>query len=113
MTATLARTDIERTVRDVLGRRFAAGARSKPNPLVVNISASPWQRGKEATRLAMLQQVARDESMPLVQVNMTGANDELIFDGAGSDRAQPSVRWPRLERFHGLYRPLPVVAALF
>ena len=39
MTATLARTDIERTVRDVLGRRFAAGARSKPNPLVVNISA--------------------------------------------------------------------------
>jgi NAD+ synthetase len=49
--------------------------------LIVNISASPWQRGKEATRLAMLQRVARDENVPLVQVNMTGANDELIFDG--------------------------------
>jgi len=49
--------------------------------LVVNISASPWQRGKEATRLAMLQRVARDERVPLVQVNMVGANDELIFDG--------------------------------
>jgi NAD+ synthetase len=49
--------------------------------LVVNISASPWQRGKEATRLAMLQRVARDEHVPLVQVNMVGANDELIFDG--------------------------------
>jgi len=49
--------------------------------LIVNISASPWQRGKEATRLAMLQRVARDEHVPLVQVNMVGANDELIFDG--------------------------------
>jgi NAD+ synthetase len=49
--------------------------------LIVNISASPWQRGKEATRLAMLQRVARDEIVPLVQVNMVGANDELIFDG--------------------------------
>ena len=49
--------------------------------LVVNISASPWQRGKEATRLAMLQRVARDERVPLVQVNVVGGNDELIFDG--------------------------------
>jgi NAD+ synthetase len=49
--------------------------------LIVNISASPWQRGKEATRLAMLQRVARDEKVPLVQVNSVGANDELIFDG--------------------------------
>ncbi len=49
--------------------------------LIVNISASPWQRGKEATRLAMLQRVARDEKVPLVQVNMVGANDELVFDG--------------------------------
>jgi NAD+ synthetase len=49
--------------------------------LVLNISASPWHRGKEATRLKMLQRVARDEHVPLVQVNTVGANDELIFDG--------------------------------
>src|SRR5271170_1992467 len=49
--------------------------------LIVNISASPWERGKEATRLAMLQRAARDERVPLVQVNVVGANDELIFDG--------------------------------
>jgi NAD+ synthetase len=54
----------------------AAGAE-----LVVNLSASPWERGKEARRLAMLQRVARDEKVPLVQVNMVGGNDELIFDG--------------------------------
>jgi len=49
--------------------------------LILNISASPWHAGKEKTRLEMLQRVARDENVPLVQVNVGGANDELIFDG--------------------------------
>lgn len=49
--------------------------------LVINISASPWSAGKEKIRLDMLQRVARDEKTPLVQVNLVGANDELIFDG--------------------------------
>jgi NAD+ synthase (glutamine-hydrolysing) len=66
----------QRYRRDPVRELVDAGAK-----LIVNISASPWQRGKEAIRLAMLQQVARDESVPLVQVNMVGANDELIFDG--------------------------------
>jgi NAD+ synthetase len=49
--------------------------------IILNISASPWHDGKEKTRLAMLQRVARDERVPLAQVNLAGANDELIFDG--------------------------------
>lgn len=49
--------------------------------LILNLSASPWSTGKERTRLAMLQRVARDERVPLVQVNAVGANDDLIFDG--------------------------------
>ena len=49
--------------------------------MILNISASPWHDGKERTRLAMLQRVARDEKIPLAQVNAVGANDELIFDG--------------------------------
>jgi NAD+ synthase (glutamine-hydrolysing) len=48
---------------------------------IINLSASPWHRGKEQTRLRMLQKVARDEKVPLVQVNTVGANDELLFDG--------------------------------
>jgi NAD+ synthetase len=55
---------------------IAAGA-----DLIVNLSASPWHRSKERTRLAMLQRVASDEHVPLVQVNLVGGNDELIFDG--------------------------------
>jgi len=49
--------------------------------IILNLSASPWHDGKERTRLEMLRRVARDEKVPLVQVNSVGANDELIFDG--------------------------------
>jgi len=49
--------------------------------LILNLSASPWHAGKERTRAAMLQRVAFDEGVPLVQVNLVGGNDELIFDG--------------------------------
>jgi NAD+ synthetase len=62
--------------RDPVRELIAQGAE-----VVVNVSASPWHAGKERTRLAMLQRVARDERVPLVQVNLIGANDELIFDG--------------------------------
>ena len=62
--------------RDPVKELIAQGA-----DLLLNLSASPWSEGKEQTRLAMLQRIARDERVPLVQVNLVGANDELIFDG--------------------------------
>jgi len=49
--------------------------------IILNLSASPWHDGKERMRLEMLRRVARDEKIPLAQVNAVGANDELIFDG--------------------------------
>jgi NAD+ synthase (glutamine-hydrolysing) len=49
--------------------------------MILNLSASPWCDGKEKTRLEMLRRTARDEKIPLAQVNLVGANDELIFDG--------------------------------
>ena len=49
--------------------------------IILNLSASPWHDGKERMRLEMLRRVARDEKVPLAQVNLVGANDELIFDG--------------------------------
>jgi NAD+ synthetase len=62
--------------RDPVKELVAQGAN-----IILNISASPWHAGKEQSRLEMLQRVARDERVPLVQVNSVGANDELIFDG--------------------------------
>jgi len=52
LAATLARAEIERTVRDVLARRFGADdARPKPNPLVVNISARHVHLTEEHVRV--------------------------------------------------------------
>jgi len=62
--------------RDPVHELRAAGAE-----LILNLSASPWHAGKDETRLAMLARVACDEGVPVVQVNLVGGNDELIFDG--------------------------------
>ncbi len=62
--------------RDPIKELVAAGSE-----IILNLSASPWHAGKERTRLAMLERIAHDEEVPLLQVNLIGANDELIFDG--------------------------------
>jgi NAD+ synthetase len=62
--------------RDPVKELIAQGAE-----LILNVSASPWHDGKERGRLEMLRRVARDEGIPLAQVNAIGAQDELIFDG--------------------------------
>jgi NAD+ synthetase len=62
--------------RDPVRELVAQGAE-----IILNLSASPWNSGKERTRLEMLRRVARDEKIPLAEVNLVGANDELIFDG--------------------------------
>ncbi len=62
--------------RDPVKEAISQGA-----DIILNVSASPWSVGKETVRLEMLRRVARDEKIPLAQVNLIGANDELIFDG--------------------------------
>ncbi|HEX4349779.1 MAG TPA: NAD+ synthase, partial [Verrucomicrobiae bacterium] len=63
-------------LRDPVKELISQGAE-----VILNISASPWSDGKERTRLEMFRRLARDERIPLAQVNAVGANDELIFDG--------------------------------
>jgi NAD+ synthase (glutamine-hydrolysing) len=49
--------------------------------VLVNISASPFQVGKESLRHRLLLPHAQKHKVPLVYVNQVGGNDELIFDG--------------------------------
>ena len=51
--------------------------------VLINISASPFQVGKEELRHRLFQSHARKYGLPLVYVNQVGGNDELIFDGRG------------------------------
>src|SRR6266850_4066783 len=55
----------------------AAGAK-----LILNISASPWNLGKNALRRDMLSNLAAKARRPLLLCNLVGGNDELVFDGA-------------------------------
>lgn len=49
--------------------------------LLINISASPFQSGKDETRFRLLANHALKHKLTLIYVNQVGANDELIFDG--------------------------------
>ncbi len=49
--------------------------------LILNISASPYWRGKRSTREQMLSSIAHEYRIPVVMVNQVGGNDSLVFDG--------------------------------
>jgi NAD+ synthase (glutamine-hydrolysing) len=49
--------------------------------LMVNISASPYNVGKEEVRFSLVSAHARRHGTPFLYVNQVGANDELVFDG--------------------------------
>jgi NAD+ synthase (glutamine-hydrolysing) len=49
--------------------------------LIVNASASPYQRGKGLERERMLGQRARDNLCAVAFCNLVGGQDELVFDG--------------------------------
>ncbi len=50
--------------------------------LLINMSASPFQVGKESLRFHLMQAHAKKAGMPFIYVNQVGGNDELIFDGS-------------------------------
>ena len=55
------------------------GAR-KPG-LVLVPNGSPYERNKDDVRLALVQKRAKEVGAPLAYVNMTGGQDDLVFDG--------------------------------
>lgn len=66
-------------------------ASNQPNPitalapfkpeLLINLSASPYGRGKQQQRQMLAAAAARELQCAVVYVNQVGGNDELIFDG--------------------------------
>ena len=62
--------------RDPIGELASKGA-----SLFINISASPFEIGKEEIRYQLIRSHAQRHKVPFVFVNQIGGNDELIFDG--------------------------------
>ncbi len=49
--------------------------------LVLVPNGSPYERNKDDMRLALVQKRAKEVGAPLAYVNMTGGQDDLVFDG--------------------------------
>ena len=93
----------------------------------INISASPFQVGKEEVRYRLFREHAQKCRVPLIYVNQVGGNDELIFDGRSLvfDRAgEPLAILPafteavvtvdlRLPGTPGLYHPQERIATVY
>ncbi len=50
--------------------------------LLLNLSASPFHLGKQGLRRQMLSTLSTGSGVPVVQCNLVGGNDDLVFDGA-------------------------------
>ena len=48
---------------------------------IVNLSASPFSKGKSTHRIKTIQRVTKKLSAPMLYTNLVGAQDEIIFDG--------------------------------
>lgn len=56
--------------------------RNHPVDLLINLSASPYHRGKLSQRTQALAKTAHRLNTPLLYCNLIGGQDELVFDGA-------------------------------
>ena len=62
--------------KDPVATLVAAGAKA-----ILNLSASPFQVGKPASRTEMIRSQAKKHGVPFYYCNAVGGNDQLVFDG--------------------------------
>ena len=65
--------------QDPMDATLQAGAE-----LLVNLSASPYEREKPQMRRGMLKAHAQKHNVPVIYCNQVGGNDSLLFDGNSS-----------------------------
>jgi len=72
--------------------------------VIVSINASPFNKSKMGERCRMVSHRAKAAGLPIVFVNLVGANDGVIFDGASivtDGRGQIIMQAPPFEEFYG------------
>ncbi|HEX8456202.1 MAG TPA: NAD+ synthase [Pyrinomonadaceae bacterium] len=72
--------------------------------LIVSINASPFNKSKMGQRCSMVSHRAKAAGVPIVFVNLVGANDGVIFDGASivtDGKGQIILQAPPFREFYG------------
>jgi NAD+ synthase (glutamine-hydrolysing) len=72
--------DIGIAICEDIWHSLADLASRKPGVVLVP-NGSPYERNKDDVRLALVQKRAQEIGAPLAYVNMTGGQDDLVFDG--------------------------------
>jgi NAD+ synthase (glutamine-hydrolysing) len=72
--------------------------------VIVSINASPFNKSKMGERCKMVSHRSKAAGVPIVFVNLVGANDGVIFDGASivtDHKGQIILQAPPFEEFYG------------
>jgi NAD+ synthase (glutamine-hydrolysing) len=72
--------------------------------VIVSINASPFNKSKMGERCKMVSHRAKAAGLPIIFVNLVGANDGVIFDGASivtDHKGQIIMQAPPFEEFYG------------
>jgi len=76
-----------------------ASLKNEDVDLLINLSASPYYRGKLGNRIDVLEQTAKKLGTTLLYCNIVGGQDELVFDGASMVFAPDGSRLARAKQF--------------
>ncbi|MDP2228150.1 MAG: NAD+ synthase [Moraxellaceae bacterium] len=77
----------------------AAAAKAAGAELLLNLNASPFHRGKQVEREAVVRARVKECGLPVVYVNLVGGQDELVFDGGSFVMAADGRLVTALPRF--------------
>ena len=72
--------------------------------MIVSINASPFNKSKMGERCKMVSHRSKAAGLPIVFVNLVGANDGVIFDGASivtDHKGQIILQAPPFKEFYG------------
>jgi len=73
--------DAEALGRELYGQDPIAMLAEDGAEILINMSASPYERGKAPRREELFIRQAKRTGLPILYVNQVGGNDDLIFDG--------------------------------
>lgn len=68
--------------RSIYSENPLKNVKKKKIDLIINMSASPYHLGKLKLRESVVKKTAQYLKAPMVYVNLVGAQDEIIYDGA-------------------------------
>ena len=67
---------------DLWHPQVCAAYKEQGAQLLLCANASPYEAGKQATRVELAEERALENDVPILYLNLSGGQDELIFDGA-------------------------------